>query len=85
MRRRLPEHFEGEICLLCKNPEPTGWWLGAESLYICSRCAIGTLPRLIADAALNDPAASPEAVFIEVTRAYWEAAASVAKTARRLA
>lgn len=40
-------------CSICGN-KPVAMWRGAEEIFVCHNCAIKILPRLVADAIIDD-------------------------------
>lgn len=44
---------EEPSCQLCDKNPSDAMWMAGHDLWICSECAVETLPKLIADAVLN--------------------------------
>lgn len=42
-------------CTICGSDHPSAMWRGDEDIFVCHRCAINILPRLMADALMARP------------------------------
>jgi hypothetical protein len=67
-----------EPCNVCGG-RSRAMWCCEKEIYVCSECAINTLPRLIADAVCaaysRTQASTFERIETEITRNYWKALA----------
>ena len=48
--RHLEEFIEvPEMCSICGERKPAGFWCGAVDIWVCKFCALDVLPKLMAD------------------------------------
>ncbi len=69
--------FPDAKCDICGH-NATAMWSGKESIFICRRCAVDVLPRLIADAILSDVQVRDYSRLLQAVEkaksAFWQAA-----------
>jgi hypothetical protein len=62
-------------CTLCDSPA-TAMWQGRETIYICSQCALESLPALIADSIWISPRGIHAHSFVDsILVSFWRALA----------
>jgi hypothetical protein len=75
-RKAVEDWFSGEEpCSICGAAGWDGMWRGHDTIFVCRRCAIETLPALIADAVWF-PAVSlmyAEHGLTQISAGYWRA------------
>jgi hypothetical protein len=50
----MPPRVEGDgLCNVCGESAAFASWVGVQTVQVCYRCAVETLPKLIADAAVG--------------------------------
>lgn len=70
------------VCFECQG-RPGAYWVGSQTIFVCHKCAIDVVPKLIADAIASlYPRASFNADTIEraepkILRSLWHGACSV--------
>ena len=63
-------------CDIC-GEQAVAHWLGTRDIFVCRECACAILPRLIADAVVQDDvrrAASIQYALLEIVKEFWRGA-----------
>jgi hypothetical protein len=70
------DEFPGATCCIC-GQKATAMWQGASEVFVCPKCAVGILPKLIADAIISDRTNYTRVLEVKnrMDKAFWEAVA----------